>query len=762
MKNRPVTFLIATVIVGLLACGCGSDTQPQEGVGPGSNSPATGPFRLTREYLAEQQEAVRQALLLRLDGTWEFAGAARGAFAEESLRLEAGEHKPVMQRQVDIKAEQYNELRVRMKVDKGSTCRVNWRSDVEPTMSKNPGVTVPIFADNEFHTYSLPLVSLTSETWYGRIREIRFFPSDEPANIEIVAMEFAYRPPEGPRRVTIGNETREVLAGTKVSWTLMVPSEATFAVNIGMAERSWKICDSDGARFKAVLDAGSGAPYTLVDRALTPSAETDHREWTPVHKDLARFAGEEVTITFSVGHLDTSAGDYAYWGSPIIYSRDTEGDATPVVLVSCDTLRADHLSCYGYGRQTSPYLDAWAKEAVLFENAIVQDAWTLPSHATMLTGMYPKNHGVTPNSNLAEEAITLPELLGKRGYLTAGYTGIAWWLEPWRGFSHGFDVYNTPAPYRSVFATNELVYRWLGSCSTDRFFLFVHNYDIHSKSSKLGHKLAYVPDDPALLHFANAVASPPRFEREGMDEMPASDFLIAANRRELTVTQEEVAYLISLYDDCIRAVDRGIHDLFECLRDRGVYDNALIIVTADHGEAFGEHRLYMHEDAYEHCTKVPLLVKFPNGRFAGRRVSDVVQLTDLFPTVLNVLDIPAQVDTDGQDLVAVLEGAVEPRPIAYTRRHSVDAVRTNKWKLMKESSTGKTELYNIVEDPNEQNNVIEDTPPVLAGLDKELRCFYRPKPDGWHLAFSGRGQRSTVDFALTTDDRQNCVARKRK
>lgn len=312
-----------------------------------------------------------------------------------------------------------------------------------------------------------------------------------------------------------------------------------------------------------------------------------------------------------------------------------------------------------------------------------------------------------------------------------------------------------------MFDTRELVNGWLDSHPTPALFLFFHNYDIHSASSEIT-DLPYFPVSEEHFHFAKALDPPPSFERKGEQEHVATQFLLALNRGELALPMEEERdYIIALYDDTIRVVDLALHEFFERLKKLGLYDRALIIVTSDHGESFGEHGLYLHREVYESCCRVPLIIKFPHGKFAGRRVTDLVQLVDLFPTVLDVLGLLSASEVDGRSLVGLLNGRAEPRPYAYIRRSEDRAVRTLEWKLVRNNLEGDYELYRLVDDPEEQHNLYADAPPALAVLSEELDRFHQLEMEGWHLAFenpdTSRGIVEMQFVCRTGDEFEACA-----
>ena len=398
---------------------------------------------------------------------------------------------------------------------------------------------------------------------------------------------------------------------------------------------------------------------------------------------------------------------------------------TPVFLFSCDTARADHFSCYGYARQTTPHLEAWLEEAVLFEQAISEEPWTLPAHATMLTGLHPKRHAVGIANSLAESIHTLPQYLAEAGYQSAGFTSLSLWFEPWRGLGRGFSVYDVPENLRDVFSTYALAQAWLGQRQSPKIFLFAHNIDLHSRPVSLGFLTPYAPPAPMGLHFAKALGDPPCLSyHAGGKEHRAGDFLKGANRGTVKLDPHTEEYITALYDDCVLAVDAALYDFLEYLRTDGCYDDALIIVTADHGEELRDHGRYGHTTVYEECAHIPMIIKFPRGRFAGKRYSGLVQLADIVPTVCQVAGVPIPEGLDGQSLMPFLEGTAAPRPFAHIQRASKTAVRTTSWKFIRDEKNGTAEAFDLEKDPKEKVNRFPDSSPALAPLVKEHARVY--------------------------------------
>jgi len=751
--SKSLLVQLATIMVCAAVSGCGGQAGPKPpeqrvllSAGSETHDGKSFVHRFTHDHFVAQRETLREPYVVPVKSMVMMTRARRGEQdkmqppgrkEDGKLILVESDAVPNVTAMLGlgIRAEDYNELRIRMRVSKGSFSTLSWTTDVEPSSMRAQGMTIPIFADNEVHTYRVGLGVLGTQSWVGTVKSIVLSPSDVSADVVIESMELAYVPTENPTRITIAAQTHEAVFGTQTPWELVIPPNAIFTTHIGLPEETWAKGRDAEARFVATLDTENEKGILLLDQALTPTTNVKHREWIPFKADLSQFAGKTARISFTVSAVGEKAPSPACWGDPLIHGQEGESAATPIILISCDTLRADHLSCYGYHRQTSPHLDAFAKEAVLFENAITPETWTLPSHATMFTGLQPKHHGVTPNANLSEATLTLAEALRDGGYINGAYVGFTFWLYPWRGFSHGFDVYNTPTwRFRGIHDTHRLATSWLETINAPNTFLFLHNFDVHSKPAKQYDDLPYGPDDPKYLHFSKEFVNPPTFQRPGRDMVDAEAFLTAVNHGELTMTQEETDYCKALYDDCIRMIDESINDLFTNLKERGLYDRALIIVTADHGEEFGEHGTYGHGNVYEQALRIPMIIKFPKAQFGGTRFKPVVELADLMPTILDTAGLPIPEGLDGQSLLRVLNKTEEHDGYGYGQRFMMRTVRDEEWKLIRKQP-GVFELFNIAQDPAEKNNLAATNPEMVSRLQKPLEEFFAVNPQGWHIAF---------------------------
>jgi len=391
-----------------------------------------------------------------------------------------------------------------------------------------------------------------------------------------------------------------------------------------------------------------------------------------------------------------------------------------IVIYMVDTLRADHLGCYGYERPTSPRLDELAKEAVLFEHVIAQSPWTRPSVASLFTGLFPSTHQVNDrNHALPDEVTTLAETLRDQGYRTAAVITNGNVSRRF-GFDQGFDRFlhlnenkARPTIHLPSAEVNETVFTWLRAPRRGQpLFLYVHTCDPHAP---------YAPQEPFRSQLAGAdvdmgigtVAWLSEHLHGGFDEQ---------TRREL----------VSLYDAEIAQNDAAFGDLVDELRKLGLYDDSLITFVSDHGEEFLEHGALQHgRTLYAEMIDVPLVVKFPRSSgIAPGRVGGTAQHVDLLPTVLATLGLDAPPGIEGRSLLPLIAG----RKPGDIRLHSsvdlelerAECVLRPPWKLIRKWTDGEphTELFDLGSDPAEQSELSGSRPELvrtlLPALDRYL------------------------------------------
>ena len=440
-------------------------------------------------------------------------------------------------------------------------------------------------------------------------------------------------------------------------------------------------------------------------------------------------------------------------------------DAPTVVLISLDTVRSDHLSVYGYERDTTPRLREFAANSTLFTHSYSSADFTLASHASLFTGLYARTHGAHPSPELAvseplaREHVTLTERLADAGWRTVGIVANYVMLGPVFGIEQGFERYDARArrlafPKAGSWTLRarlqrllyeflppegfDLVFRRAGEINREVFarldqhrerspgsplMLFVNYMDAH---------VPYAPPPPFVEKFA---AAPPPMRKSDYYTWRAKLY-----RGDTALSPEYRAELVTQYDSSIAYLDAQVGALLERLQELGLYEGALIIVTADHGEAFGEHSTLEHEmSVYGEQVRVPLIVKLPHQR-AGRIVETAASGVDVTPTVLAQLGLPPAQGAQGRDLfdTELTDDRIvfaEHYPTAWhTRNNPRRAVHQTAafWGALKQIryDDGRLELYDLAADPREERP-IDGSPADAPDLAQELRGWTaRPRPQG--------------------------------
>ncbi len=387
-----------------------------------------------------------------------------------------------------------------------------------------------------------------------------------------------------------------------------------------------------------------------------------------------------------------------------------------VLLISVDTLRADHLQVYGYDRATSPNIDRFARQAVVFDPCINTGGGTLPIHASMFTSLPPTVHGVWADNGKALDSrrITLAEQLRDAGYRTHALTGGGY-VSASFGLARGFDAFDESGG--GLRTELPKLYDWLDSRPYGRFFVFLHTYDVHSGFNKLPY------DHGAAWNRRFAATAGTRFDgcRDGL----CASRLLAAVNRDVEAgkrpagnvfSRAEISYIEDLYDGGVAYTDAALGRLFDQLKARGLWDRTVIVLTADHGEEFAEHGLFLHEQNHEEVARVPLLIRFPHGRFGGRRIAALVSTLEVMPTILGAVGIAPNRDTMGQNLVPLLAGErnAKPRPWVYIAG-ALEKLRTPDRSLFV-TAGGPVQLFDLQHDPGETTNILAAHPAAGASL----------------------------------------------
>ena len=467
-----------------------------------------------------------------------------------------------------------------------------------------------------------------------------------------------------------------------------------------------------------------------------------------LRRDTARFGVEAAAVVAAL----------LVWGSPLAtapldaplaYRIPSAPGAPDVILVSLDTTRADHMSTYGYARETSPNLTALARDGLNFTQARSPAEWTVPGHASMLTGLYPSRHGAHYAGSwqagpqiygrkrvfpLAEDRVTMAEVLRARGYRTGGF--VANFGNLYRGFgmAQGFDHYeDAPGvmlkpvphvvrfaqrfdptflkrPFRSASEIGATALGWAdGTPAGQPVFLFLNLLEPHHWM------LPPAPFD----RWARELPDAHRLARKGI-------FTHAIPTR---LTDAEQAFVTATYDGQIALMDAGLGELVAGLKARGRYENALIVVTADHGELLGEHEQLGHGGRmmYEGLLHIPMVVKLPGREHLRGEISDPVQLVDILPTVAAAVGAAVPAGVQGEALPhvrheIVAEEHINPEFVSHYGEVYDRAIRVlyaRPYKLI-ETSKGERLLFDLARDPGEGENLVSREPDRAKELERRL------------------------------------------
>ncbi|MBI4879979.1 MAG: sulfatase [Planctomycetes bacterium] len=536
-------------------------------------------------------------------------------------------------------------------------------------------------------------------------------------------------PEDAPRSgiFTLGGEVRPAVLlppGAAVSFDVQAPANArTLAFGVAAAEGA-----EDGAEsvWRAELDAGEGPRHLLSGRVAwkggAPASFVEARAPWPLR------AAAPASVRFS---CEGTAP--VLIAQPLLLGPSRAREPPNLLFISLDTLRADHLGAYGYGRPTSPFLDRFAANATLFTQYFSAAPYTLPAHATMLTGLFPPRHGALADRDRFDtrRVAYLPALLAENGFLTAGFTGSGF-LSNSFGFHDGFDRFGMVDPIapedeepellspeeRAARGRNDLdaVAAWIEENRGQRWFVFLHTYVTHNYQAPQGD---VAPFDTGPKRVWQGSVQGRLKHNSWIDDPPAPG---------------DVEHLLNLYDATIHYCDRRLERFFARLEGSGLLEGAVVVLTSDHGEEFFEHGGLAHSvTLYDEMVRVPLIVRLP-GQSEGRIVRDPVSMADLAPTLADLLGLPPLEDADGRSRKALLLGARDQQdatPIfahvetEYSRREALrrgplKIIRGDTSPFLKNPAPAEWELFDLKGDGREQVNLAPRNAPGLEEMQAGL------------------------------------------
>lgn len=425
-----------------------------------------------------------------------------------------------------------------------------------------------------------------------------------------------------------------------------------------------------------------------------------------------------------------------------------------IIMISLSNVSAEHMSLYGYERVTTPNLDKWAEDAVVFENVFTQTSWTLPVATSLFTSLYPYTHKISnrlDNNILDKNIQTLPEILKDQGYKTAAFTGGLDYgniFGHMRGFEDSAEAADpsTAVTFAGFSSTLDKASDWMQKNSNEKFFLFIHGYDAHcpfdppeqfrGTYSNLEGKNIIVDNKICLRGFKNS------------DDGTYEAYYFKDGAKKVVLAQEDINYLEDLYDEEILSVDDLVSNFLSGLNG-AILDNTIIIVFSDHGEMFAKHGRFgraggVRGTLYDDVVHIPLIMKVP--KQSGKTVNGLVQIIDVMPTLLDMLGLTQPKQTQGKNLAPLISreeeevneyvfagskfGIQEIRPTwpLYPFQSINESVRSREWKLIHEitfNGEGEAmkdvyELYNMKDDPDELHDLKSEQYAVFEELKEVL------------------------------------------
>lgn len=444
----------------------------------------------------------------------------------------------------------------------------------------------------------------------------------------------------------------------------------------------------------------------------------------------------------------------------LIYQNQVQPRQYNILLITVDALRPDHLGCYGYKRNTSSNIDNLAKEGVIFTQAITQGTNTIPSLPSLMTSLYPSQHGVKKIFTKYFLLVpTLAEILKLNGYHTTGF--VAHTLRH-TGITRGFDSIDFSRGVKANAITQKAV-DWLYKNKDKRFFLWLHFIDPHAPylppypynelflptefrekgKEFLTEKYNWISFPQNISRPSVRRPAPPRFIENHKDFF-VKDFppypVCPKQSLDKTLTGEDREYYVSQYDGEIKFTDDQIGILFDELKRLGLDQQTIVILTADHGENLADYNLYFfHGDAlYDVLSKVPLIIK--GGRLPKHKmIKRQVQLIDIMPTIFDILRIKKDIKMEGESLLPLIFNKKSRiRNYAFSEIFgilNVKSIRTENWKLIYYLDDGRYELYNLKSDPYEEYNLVNSEKKKFKFLKAKLEKWMRKtKPKTLPLA----------------------------
>jgi arylsulfatase A-like enzyme len=464
-----------------------------------------------------------------------------------------------------------------------------------------------------------------------------------------------------------------------------------------------------------------GNEHGVADYANRRLESTDG-EWRDIH--IRATAPRDATRAFVRWIIDSDR-DGAFEVTPVTVrrvtaeSRSVAFDVRRVFLVTIETFDVDHASIYGYERETTPNLARMAAEGALFTRHYVQAPFTRPSLSSLVTSRYPTALGVTDNVTILDDSVTtVAERFASAGYVTGGFLA-QYILAQHYGFNQGFHTFRNYKNDTAAGVVFDDLMPWLASHQRDNLFLWLHLFDPHGP---------YRPVDGWVNRYEN-------------------DAIWAADTQQLTPGKGKTTgpfipeyvfdaghtnrrWYVSNYDSEITYTDQKLGELLDSLRNSGLDEQSIVVVTADHGESMTEHdRYFCHGSLYDHDLRVPLIIWAPGRINPGTIVTERTAHLDLVPTLLDYAGVAVPPELMGASLRGVINGSSAPEPFTMSSigagdRHLIAVVADGEKKLVLDQHYRVLEYYDLALDPREMRNLASSKKSEADRIARDFSTWY--------------------------------------
>ena len=586
-------------------------------------------------------------------------------------------------RSVGFQADEIKEIVIRMKVNRGKFFGISWGQGSD----QSAGIAI----QNVGGYYIYPISTARLPTWQGRIQWLTIMPSDHPGGasaeidfVEIVPSNSFVDSRSGTSEYWIEDERRNVFyvhSPSEVVFERTIPENARLDLGAGIVSRK------SPTEFEVAIRAQE-------ETVVFSEVVSDDSRWISTTIDLGSWAGQKVEIVFRTDSV--FKGSAAVWSNPVLYQVDQARKNVVVYLI--DTLRSDHLSCYGYHRNTSPEIDEFAAGGVIFLNSYSHASRTLESIPTIMSSLYSSIHNVKKlTSQLDDSFVTMAEAMRDAGYSTAAFiTNVNAGVQNNndQGFEFFFDkgAKLTVEPGHRTLPEEE-VFSWIDSQKHRPFFAYIHTCEPH---------MPYEPPAPWDMKFDPGYKGNITGQRDG------------PYARNTATEPEDIRHLVALYDGEISFADYQFGRFLDALESQGLLDKTMIIVIADHGEELYEHGGWGHRyTLYQELLRVPIIVGGDERIPSGSTCEAVAGLVDIMPTVLGWADVELPEGVEGLNLLDLLESDERGTDRVvfaenYYPKHESIAMLDDDKKIiynMTPRERGEVEFYDLATDKGENENL---------------------------------------------------------